>query len=76
MRQTSLDKYRLTTKDLAEKLGWNRNYIRRLAASGRLPAIKLLRKWQFCEEELLKFLKNEVERSNDDQPVKASDLLR
>lgn len=40
-------RYTLTTDDVAAILGYNVQYVRQLAASGYLPAVKRRRQWFF-----------------------------
>lgn len=55
-----LDKYNLDTKMLAEKLGYHLQYVRFLASTGALPAVKRGRAWRFNGDEVLKHLKKET----------------
>lgn len=79
-----LTRYNLTAEEIAEKLGYNVQYVRTLAASGKLPAIKRFRQWLFDEQEVFEALRQETEKATDGKdtkhnghkPTSASDLLR
>lgn len=45
--------HNLTTADVAELLGYDIQHIRRLAASGSLPAVKRRRQWFFNKADVL-----------------------
>lgn len=51
--------YQWTTDDIHKYLGYNRQYIRVLAKSGKLPAIKRFRQWMFCKEEVEAFFQGQ-----------------
>ena len=64
--------YQWTTKDIQEHLGYNLQYIRVLAKSGKLPSIKRFRQWMFCQAEVEAFFsKSTVGAVNDTQGKKA-----
>lgn len=65
----------LTTAELAAKLRYHPVYVRHLAATGKLPAVKRGRAWLFDEVEVLRYLHVETEKnaSGDSQE---SSLLR
>lgn len=47
----------LTTKQGAELIGYNAEYIRKLAQSGRIPAQKLGRDWLMKRADLLAYVR-------------------
>ena len=52
--------YTLDSKELAKKYGYHVNYVRFLAAGGKIPALKRGRKWLFCEAEVLAYFKTQT----------------
>ncbi len=83
--QTPFSGYNLTAEELALKLGYTVQYVRQLAASGKIPGVKRIRQWMFNEEEVFEVLKSQTEQhvnenqgsTNDDgQSTKGGDLLR
>jgi excisionase family DNA binding protein len=44
------------TDHVAALLGRHRNWVRRMAAEGELPALRLGAEWRFCPEEILGYI--------------------
>ena len=61
--------YQWTTEDIQKYLGYNRQYIRVLAKSKKLPAIKRFRQWMFCQAEVEAFF----DKHEEEKPVGALD---
>lgn len=71
----------LTTEEIAKKLGYHPQYVRSLAAQGKIPAIKRFRKWLFDEAKVAEFFKSQTEVSikggkNASENNTGSDILR
>lgn len=77
MTEYPLESYNLTTREVADKLGYGQNHVRLLAKEGRLPAKKRFRQWLFCEEEIEEFFANQTTEalSNAASDADASDIL-
>lgn len=75
MEKSDLDRYNLTTAALAAKIQYHPQYVRFLAASGKLPAIKRGRAWLFCADEVFQHLKLETEK-NVNGSSEGDNLLR
>lgn len=56
--------YTLDSADIAKKLGYHVQYVRFLAAGGKIPALKRGRKWLFNEQEVLEFFKSQTPQLN------------
>lgn len=76
MEKLNLDKYTLTTEQIAAKLKYSPQHVRVLAKAKRLPALKRGRAWLFSEEEVTKHLQAEATKSNVTGTDQASDILR
>lgn len=77
MTEYPLESYNLTTREVADKLGYKENHVRLLAAKGKLPAKKRFRQWLFSEEELEEFFANQTTEalSHAASDADASDIL-
>jgi len=76
-----LDRYSTDTLGIARKLGYHVQYVRLLASSGKIPAMKRGRKWLFDEAEVLAFFKKQTDnvlkgKSNVRESADGSDILR
>lgn len=60
---SELGNYNTTINELALKLHYHPNYLRHLAAMGKIPAIKRCRMWMFDENEVFKYLQAETEKN-------------
>jgi len=47
-----LKQYTMTAKDVAEMLGFHIVWVRRLAATGKIPGVKRFREWLFNRDEI------------------------
>ncbi|HAU1249837.1 TPA: helix-turn-helix domain-containing protein [Legionella pneumophila] len=56
-------------EEAAEFLGAHRETIRRLAASGELPAVKIGRGWIFLEQDLVMYIRNKYSTCDASQGV-------
>lgn len=77
----NLEKYNTTTEEIAKILGYHIQYVRFLAASGKLPAVKRGRAWRFDQAEVLAFLKQQTSKAtngadNAEGTDSGRDLLR
>lgn len=63
MATEAIDKYNLTAAGLAAKIQYNVQYIRTLARTKKIPALKRGRAWLFNGDEVLQHLKAETERN-------------
>jgi excisionase family DNA binding protein len=62
----------LTTKQAAEMIGYNAEYIRKLAQSGRIPAQKLGRDWVIQRADLLAHVRSVGKKGHKRGPKTAS----
>lgn len=62
--------YTLGTEEIAKKLGYHVQYVRFLAASSKIPALKRGRKWLFNEQEVLEFFKSQTPELKTPTPQK------
>lgn len=74
----TIDRYKLTAQEIADKLGYNVQYVRWLAKTKQLPAIKRIREWRFDEAEVYDFLKKQTDSKglNAEETPSLGDLLR
>jgi len=77
MSKYPLEKYTMTTRETAEKLGYKPNHVRTLAATSILPAVKRFRQWMFCEAELEEFFEAQTAKATSHAASDAdnSDIL-
>ena len=73
--------YQWTTEDIQQHLGYNRQYVRVLAKSGKLPAIKRFRQWMFCKAEVEAYFGEQGKQStvgavNDEETTHADINIR
>lgn len=59
--------YTLNSEDAQRISGYNLVYLRHLASTGRVPAVKRFRKWWFCEAELREHLEDMKEMGSERQ---------
>lgn len=64
--------YTLDSVDAQRISGYNLVYLRHLASTGKLPAVKRFRRWWFCEAELREVLKDMKEMDIERQPKRDS----
>jgi len=77
MTEANLTGYNLTTFQIAEKLGYHPQYVRALALSGKIPALKRGRAWLFSEAEVLKHFKLETTKhAGGNDALEGGQLLR
>jgi hypothetical protein len=50
----------MSVEDLAKKLGYNRQHLRWMAANGKIPAMKRIRKWVFDPQEIERFFQQKT----------------
>lgn len=55
--------FTLDIEEAAHFLGAHKETIRRLAASGELPAVKIGRRWKFIEEDLVMYMRSKYARN-------------
>jgi len=65
MSNHPIEDYTLTAEDVSEMLNYNLDYVRQAAHNGTLPAIKRIRQWFFCQEELEELLRSKKPLSKD-----------
>ena len=78
MTEFTTKRYTLTAEKVAEIFQYHIQYVRILARTQKLPAIKRRRQWLFCEEEILEYFKENIEERhgrNERNADKASDLF-
>lgn len=56
----NIARYSMGVSELAKKLGYNPQHVRLMAKTGKLPALKCVRKWLFDPEEVEAFLKRKT----------------
>ena len=47
----------MNIKEVAELLDFHPEYVRQMARDGRIPAVKVGRKWRFVREQIIDWLK-------------------
>ncbi len=62
----------ITTKQAAELIGYNAEYIRKLAQSGKIPAQKLGRDWVMKRADLLAYTRSVQEKGHKRGPKSVS----
>lgn len=63
MQTTDFGRYTMSVRDLSKKLGYNEQYVRTLANSGKIPAVKRIRAWRFDPQEIEAFLRAQTQKS-------------
>lgn len=57
---SNLERYSMTVAQIAKRLGYNEQHVRRMAKTGKLPAIKRIRQWMFDPIEVEQFLQDKT----------------
>ena len=55
--------YRLSATDAADLLGKCLQYVRILARTGRIPAVKVCGQWKFCKQQILDQVRQDTEET-------------
>ncbi len=67
--------YTITAEEVAELLSYNIQYVRILARTGKLPALKRGRVWMFCEAEIWDFLERYTHEEIEEYRRKITKLM-
>jgi len=64
MEEPKLAEFNLTAEDVCKILGYHDpSYVRDLARIGKIPAIKLGRRWKFCERQIMHYINEQTHKA-------------